>query len=403
MNILWLTLGAPFPPDTGVRIRDYNLIRQVAKKHAVTLLSLLYSNEEIASLAGLKPYCLEVDHVVMDSRSPWDNAYHLLTHFASGRPLATHPFYYPEMVRKIRSALMRNKPDIVQIEHSFLAPYITAIDREDRCRTVLSLHNIGSRQYGSMRWMKTDIPAKALWWLKWLAMLGWEAKWANRFDRVVTVSAVERDLFLRANPKLRIAVVPNGCDTTALQPLPEPATGNTVLYVGTLGYPPNVDAVLYFTRNILPLIQQKLSDVQFVVVGHRPPEAIRLLAERGEITLASSVTDVLPYYRQAKVCVVPLRAGGGTRIKILEAMALGRPVVSTSLGCEGLEVDNDQQLMIADTPGEFAEAVVHLLNDSMCRHRLSSAARRFIESKHDWSTIGAGLLHLYERLLGSGG
>jgi len=402
MNVLWLTLGAPYPPDTGVRIRDYNLIRQVAQRHSVTLISLLYSRDEIASLENLRRYCAEVDYVFMRPRSFGENASQFLLHLTSGRPPATYPFYYPEVTQKIRSVSKRNKPDIVQIEHSFLAPYITAIP-QNACRTVLSLHNIGSRQYGSMRRMKTGFVNKCVWWLKWLSMLGWETAWAGRFDQVISVSAADRDLLLKSNPNLRVAVVPNGCDTRALQPLPESAAGNKLLYIGTFGYPPNVDAVLHFTDCILPLIRQQIRDVRLVVVGHRPPEAIRRLAERGEIILAPPTADVLPYYREARICVVPLRAGGGTRIKILEAMALGRPVVSTRAGCEGLDVKSDEQLMIADTPAEFAQNVVQLLSDSWTRGRLVAMARSFVESRHDWSAIGSGVLHLYEQLLGYGG
>lgn len=398
---MWLTLGAPFPPDTGVRIRDYHLIRHVAQHHSVTLLSLLYSSDEIAALENLRGWCSEVDYLVMRPRSLRENASQFLAHIASGRPPATYPFYYPEMAQKIRNILQQNKPEIVQIEHSFLAPYAGAVQQRV-CRTVLSLHNIGYRQYGSMRRMQTGFANKGVWWVKWLAMLGWEANWAGRFNQIVTVSAVERDLLLRANPQLQVTVVPNGCDTAALRPLPEPAAGNSLLYIGTLGYPPNVDAVLHFTDAILPLIRQKIPDVRFVVVGHRPPEAIRLLAERKEITLAPSTMDLLPYYREARVCVVPLRAGGGTRIKILEAMALGRPVVSTTLGCEGLDVKNDEQLMIAGTPSEFARDVIQLLGDPLHCRRLAAAARNFVESKHDWSTVGSALLQLYERLPGCG-
>jgi len=398
MKILFLTLGAPYPPDSGVKIRDYNIIKQISQKHSVALLSLLYSPTEIESLAQLKQHCETVDGVLMRPRSGRKHFGHLMSQLIHRRPLATSPFYYPEMAEKIRRAVTARRVDLVQIEHSFLAPYVSAIPRGANCKTVLSLHNLGVKQYGRMRHLRMKPKEKALFWLKWLTMLGWEAKSAGDFDQIIAVSALEADLIKRANPRLRVAVIPNGCDTCVLRPLPEAANGNTLLYVGTLGYPPNVDAVLHFVETTLPIIRQHIPDVRFVVVGHRPPKEVQRLAERGELVAAGSVPDVLPFYQQAKVCVVPLRAGGGTRLKILEAMALGRPVVSTTLGCEGLEVKNHEHLMIADTPADFAHRVIQLLRDDELQRRLCQNARRLVEASYDWTAISGQLLQVYDEI-----
>lgn len=385
-----------------MKIRDYNLIKQISQQHSVALLSLLYSPDEIESVAQLKAHCETVDYVLMRPRSGRENVSHLWSQLVHRRPLATAPFYYQEMAEKIRRAVTTKQVDIVQIEHSFLAPYVSAIPRGVGCKTVLSLHNLGVRQYARMRHLKMNPKEKALFWLKWLAMLGWEAKSAGHFDHIIAVSALEGDLIARANPNLRVAVIPNGCDAQALRPLPESSDGQTLLYVGTLGYPPHVDAVLHFAETTLPLIRQQIPDVRFVVVGHRPPPAVQQLAARGEITMAGSVADVVPFYQQAKVCVVPLRAGGGTRLKILEAMALGRPVVSTTVGSEGLEVKDGEHLMIADAPADFAHRVIQLLRDDELRHRLCQNGRRLVEGRYDWSAISEQLLQVYDQLAREG-
>src|SRR5262249_50421747 len=298
----------------------------------------------------------------------------------------------------MRSTVIETNANIVQTEHSFLAPYVGAIPAATQCKTVLSLHNLGVRQYSRMRYLHVDPAEKAALWLKWLTMIGWEIRYASRFDQTITVSSLDRDLLREGNPKLPVAVIPNGCDTGALRPLPDTAGGNGLLYVGTLGYPPNADAVLHFTQAILPLIRRRVPDAKLVVVGHRPPAAVRRLADRGEIVLAGSVGDLLPYYKEAKVSIVPLRAGGGTRLKILEAMALGRPVVSTRIGCEGLEVSDGQHLLVADAPTDFADRVVQLLTDAQLCRRLCQNARALVESVYDWSVICHRLLRLYEEL-----
>jgi glycosyltransferase involved in cell wall biosynthesis len=166
-----------------------------------------------------------------------------------------------------------------------------------------------------------------------------------------------------------------------------------------MGYSPNIDAMLYFCDEILPLIQAQVPNVKLVIAGQHPAPAILKLAERAGVSVTGAVPEVTPYYQQARLSIVPLRAGGGTRLKILESMALGRPVVSTSLGCEGLQVVDQEHLLIADTPVEFAQRVIQLLQDRELRARLAGQARRLVESRYDWSVISANLLRVYHDLV----
>jgi len=398
MNIIFVTLGSPYPPDSGVRIRDYQIITRIAAHHSVTVLGLFYSQDEVRTVANLQQFCDRVDYEVMRPDSVWKALGRLSDHLKAGRPLATYPFYYESMAQKIRRAVLETGANIVQVEHSFLAPYIEAIRANAGCKAILSLHNLGVRQYDGMRHLNMTAAKKAEFWLKWLSMIGWEARYASLFDRTITVSELERDLLRSGAQGPAVEIIPNGCDTRTLVPLPEATAGNGLLYVGTLGYPPNADAVLHFTQTILPLIRRRVPDIQLVVVGHRPSRAVQRLADRGDIVLAGPVADLLPYYRSAKVCIVPLRAGGGTRLKILEAMALGRPVVSTRVGCEGLEARDAKHLLVADAPADFADRVIQLLTDARLRQLLCQNARALVESAYDWSVICQRLLLLYEEL-----
>jgi glycosyltransferase involved in cell wall biosynthesis len=165
-----------------------------------------------------------------------------------------------------------------------------------------------------------------------------------------------------------------------------------------MGYPPNIDAVLYFCNSIMPLIQNRIPDLKLVVVGHEPAPEIRELAERGNVTVTGYVENVIPYYQQSQVTIVPLRGGGGTRLKILESMALGRPIVSTTLGCEGLNVTDGDNIMISDSPREFAERVIQLLTDKGLRERIARNARRLVETHYDWAVISRKLMKVYHNI-----
>ncbi|MCP4404773.1 MAG: glycosyltransferase [bacterium] len=247
--------------------------------------------------------------------------------------------------------------------------------------------------------LRLGIRERIVFFVKWLLMLRWEREWASRFDRVLAVSAREAEWLRAADPRLSISVIENGIDTRQHQALPEPSEPHTLLFAGTMGYPPNVDAVLWFCREMLPRIQQQIPDVKFLVVGHHPSPEIRKLDERPNITVTGHVSEMRPYYERASVCIVPLRAGGGTRLKILEAMALGRPVLSTTLGCEGLHVQYGKELLIADTPEAFAKHAVGILQNCTLRERLAQEGRLCVEQGYDWSIIGQKLLNVYTQLL----
>lgn len=399
-TILWLTHGLPYPPRGGAQLRDFHLIRQASRHATILLVSLLESPDEAAYIPCLRDYCALVEGVVPERRTPWRHGRALVGGLLAGRPAATHPFVHEAMMAKIRALGDAWPIDIVQIEHSFLAPYVEAIGGRSGVRTILSFHNLGVTQYRQMwRLRGQSAGARALFVLKWLLLLGWEARYAGRFDRALAVSALEGERLRAANPRLAVAVIENGVDSRRLRPLAEASDGAEVLFVGTLGYAPNADAVLAFVEEIMPLVRRAGLAVRLTVVGRRPPPAVRRLAARADVIVAGDVDDVTPFYQRARVVIVPLRAGGGTRLKILEAMALGRPVVSTTLGREGLEVVDGVHLLIADTPRAFADCLIRLLTEASPRIALALAARRLVETRYDWEVIGERLREVHRELL----
>jgi glycosyltransferase involved in cell wall biosynthesis len=362
----------------------------VARSAEVRVCALLKDEVRIPDASPLQEFCASVEPFRVPASRGW--ARHLRDggrHAIAGRPLATYPFYFDEFAAMIRATAARSRADLIQIEHSFLAPYLAAAP--PACRTVLSFHNIGQLQYDRIAALHAGDP---VWRLKALAMRGWEASWAAKFDHSIAVSETDAQFL---GPET--TVIENGVDCGVLRVLEPPGAGKDLLFVGAFGYPPNADAVRFFTTEVLPLIQAREPSARLVVVGKQAGPDIKALAADGRIELHENVPDVVPYYRRAALALAPLRAGGGTRLKILEAMALGRAVVSTPVGCEGLAVEHGRELLIAEGATEFAEAVLRLLAAPALGCELATRARAVVEQTHDWRILGARLVALYRSIL----
>jgi glycosyltransferase involved in cell wall biosynthesis len=231
-------------------------------------------------------------------------------------------------------------------------------------------------------------------------MLRFEEETIRRFEGVLAVSEADRETFTRLYPGAAahpIHVVPTGVDTAFFAPdsdAPEaasPAGSKTLIFTGSMDWLPNEDAMLFFCRDVLPLVRAEESDVKLSIVGRAPTPAVKRLAAEHGVTVTGRVDDVRPYMREAAVYIVPLRIGGGTRLKIFEAMAMAKAVVSTTVGAEGLPVTGGEHLLLADEPRGFARAVVRLLRDLEKRRSVEQAARQLVVAKYDWSVVAGDL------------
>ena len=398
-TVLWLTYGLPWPTDRGGSIRYFNLIRQIAARYRVLLFAMLESADEARHVPELAPLCERVEWAVMRAGSEIERAREFVGHLLRGRPLATWPYCSRSLETKLRNLVGTGTVHILQIEHSFLAPFRDAVPHGSPCRTILSFHNLGETQYRSMLRMRSGALEKLGWLVKAALMRGWEARHAARFDRCLVVSDIDGQRLRAVAADAAVSLVPNGVDTAALRPLPEAAAGKGLLFVGHLRYPPNIDAVRFLACHILPALRVRIPEARLTVVGEGAPSVLREFSGRDDMELVGRASSLLPYYQDARVAVVPLRAGGGTRLKILEAMALGRPVVSTPLGCEGLAVEDGKHLLVANDAEGFAAAVMRLLTDRALVARLTGEARTLVERDYDWTGIAGRLLRVYDELL----
>jgi sugar transferase (PEP-CTERM/EpsH1 system associated) len=398
MKILFITDLLPYPPISGDRIRVYNIIRRLARQHRVWLFSM-FSPEGTTGVTHMEEFCERVEAIDIPRQNP---VFHLpgLMRFAfTGRPLGLKFFESEIQKNKIRELTKEEQFDIVNIEPSHMALYRESLTPNLHTKQVLGFHNIAFLQYERLYHFETTTIRKFRAWLHKVEMRHWEASYAKHFDRCTVVSEIERDLLLASNPHLVVNVIPNGVDTKIYRPLSAPdRSAPDILFIGSMDCVPVQDAAYYFTKEILPRIQVEISEIELWLVGKNPsPDLMQLNSAHVHVT--GRVDDILPYYQRCAVCVVPLRAGGGTRLKILEAMALGRPVVSTTIGCEGLEVVDGEHLLIADTPEQFSEKTVRLLRDRQLYQYISSNGRRLVEVHYGWDKIADQLMGVYVEMV----
>ena len=391
---MFITDRLPYPPISGDRLRVYNLLRRIAAKHEVWLASMLEAPAATEEVAHLSEFCAGLITAPEPRMHTLAHLPGLLRCGLAGKPLELKFHDSERFAADIRRITDAVRFDLVQIEHSFMARYIETLSTCPPSKHILDFQNTTFEQHGQISRLRIGRARQIRAWVYSVLMRRWEPRYAERFDGCTTVSEDDRHILISANPRLRIDVIPNGVDTTLYKPLMLPEAMDSLLFIGTMSYAPCTDAALYLCQEVLPRVRQHLSDTQAWLVGAEPPPMIVKLNGNG-IHVTGRVADVTPYYAKCAVCVVPLRAGGGTRLKILEAMALGRPVVSTSIGCQGLDVVDGEHLLIADTAELFVEQTVRLLTDKVLYQRIATNARRLVVDRYDWDAIAAKLEKVY--------
>jgi glycosyltransferase involved in cell wall biosynthesis len=315
-------------------------------------------------------------------------------------PLVILNYTSPLLMAQLERLLTQHNFDVIQIEGIFLTAYVQRI-RQLAPRALLNAdwHNVES---GLMeRYANNEKRFAHRLYAKRTASLvrKVEDQFIRTCDSHTVCSDLERQHLLSRHPGATVEVIPNGVDVQAFPLTPEAdPERRSIIFVGAMDYHANVDAARFFANEVWPAIYDRHPDLQFVVVGSKPVPEVRQLAERPGITVTGTVDDLRPYYQSALAAVVPLRIGGGTRLKILEALAAGTPVISTAIGAEGLPLLNGKNILIADSPTEMLEAVALLKQDSELRNNLVAAGRDFV-APYDWSAIGEKLLRFYDAQL----
>ncbi|MBM3129269.1 MAG: glycosyltransferase [Chloroflexi bacterium] len=388
MKLLLLTPQLPYPPQQGTTIRNFNLIRNLAPRHAITLLSF-GTPEELRAAAPLRELCRRIEIAPYPARTLAHRAWTTLT-----SPL-------PDMALRLKSAEMHTRFDsltrgetfdVIQVEGIEMARYVLPFAP----RPSLLVFDDHNAEYVLQRTAFESDARRAQRWhaalyslIQWQKLTRYERAICRAADHIVACSDADANAIraLIPNHQSPITVIPNGVDTELYTPVESVRDDPALVFTGKMDYRPNVDAMTWFAAEILPRVRAEIPRARLIIVGQKPAPKILALKRRPGIEITGWVADIRSHISAAAIYVVPLRMGSGTRLKVLEAMAMGQAIVSTTRGVEGIALTRERDVVIADTPEEFARATIALLRAPERRRTLGRAARALAEERYDWRAI----------------
>lgn len=392
MKILIVAAQFPYPPRSGFATRVYQLARRLSHRHSVTLLSYAWPHER-DGVAALSQE-MSVRAVPRDQMAVQTKRAAQAASLMSLRPYYCREVFSRRMQEAIDEVCAGESFDIIQLESSFLC----AFEFPAGPKLVLDEHNIESEVFRRMCESERSIPRRAFNRVEHARFRHWERRWWTRADGCVVSSDREVDAVRTAAPRTPLAVVPNGVDLEYFSPAGSPVQPRSLVFNGIMTYRPNLDAALYLLDEVWPHVRDACPDARLTIVGRGTQSALGGRRQAG-VDLFDEVPDIRPHLQHAAVVAVPVRIGGGTRLKVVEGLAMGKAIVSTSLGCEGLAVRNDEHLVIADDPRAFAARCVELFGDPDRAEALGLAGRALMEREYSWDLIGDRLEALHRELL----
>jgi len=399
MKILQLTTRLPYPPDDGGKIGIFNLTKYLSLRgHRIVLLSIISGQTKgtPGNIEGLGKWC----DVRVVYKNTGTNLWGLFLNLFFKVPYTISKYHSSKVKVAIKKILSKGGFDLVHIDSLHMAYYGQFIKHEFKLPLVLREHNVQATTMERYYKRQRNPLVKLYAYLQWKKMHRYEAKICEIFDKCLMITEEDKERIERMNPSVKTCIIPAGVDTSYFYPLKIEEESGSLVFVGDLSWLPNVDGVIWFYSRVWPRIKKASLPVKFYVIGRRPPEEIRKLSKKDQnIMVTGFVKDVRPYVAKCSVYVVPLRIGGGMRLKILEAMAMERPVVATSVGAEGIMATDRENIMIADSEADFAERVIELLKDRNPRRRVAQEGKRLIEQKYRWETVVEALEKEYFRVL----
>ena len=392
MKILYISFDPPyFPGGTGGETRQYHLVREMAKHHEFHYVGPRYE--------GIRLQMLEQFFRKLIMPAPRTFVVRVYSFIVKRLD-----FKYPKLVQQyewlrmtlmplIREALVSEQYDLIHVEHTNIAHWLHELD--SKVPKILSSENVKTVIW-ERYYQHTKGYERRRFYRDYCRFRRYESTYLRDYDCVIAVSEKDRDTFREfTQDSVPLLVVPNGCDTDYFQQTEPVSDQFELVFTGTMQYRPNVEAMLFFCREIYPIILAKVPRCRLKIVGNKPPPEVKALEKLGDIEVTGFVDDVRPYMASAAVVVVPLLSGSGTRLKILEAMAMGKAVVTTTVGAEGIDYTYGSDIIIADDPVSFAENVVALLADSPKRKMLGKNARELAEQKYSWQASAVSLEKAY--------
>ncbi len=393
MKILFVSRWFPYPADNGSKIRIFNLIKQLSRHHEIYLVSFTSAEPEDSILRFLYHFCRQVRFVAYHSFHP--TRLKALAAFLSRRPRSVVDTHSADMQCLVESVAQAYSPDLVIASQIDVGLYAAGLSCDKKILEEMEL----SLPYEAYQ-QETQTLARIRKGLTWWKQARYIAELVRHFDGCTVVSALEEQRLEQVSSNSTpICLIPNGIDINNLTGNFGSPIANNLIYSGALTYHANFDAMRYFLHEIFPLIRSHNPEVQLVITGNYDDVPVSQLPLDNCVRLTGYLPDVRPQIANSWLSIVPLRVGGGTRLKILESLALGTPVVTTSKGIEGLDIEPGQGIMIADEPRSFADAVLQVSGNPDLRATLSESGKQIV-AKYDWSIIGAKFCDFVEMITG---
>lgn len=397
LKILWLKTELLHPIDKGGKIRTYQMLKHLKRNHQVTYLSLCGEQEEQEAFDKAEEYSHHLITIPFAASRKYSAMFYadLAKNLVSPLPYALSRYHCDAMKKAVSREVLAQRHDVVVSDFLVAAPNTP---RHLPCAKVLFQHNVEAMIWKRHAQTASSAIKKAYFYGQWAKMRAYEQWACHEFDSVVAVSDSDRRVFFNDYGVKEVYDVPTGVDTDYFEPQQVQADSTNLVFTGSMDWLPNEDAMVYFADAILPRIVEKVPQVTVTVVGRKPTSILQQLAkEQPRIKLTGRVEDIRPHVAKAAVYIVPLRIGGGTRIKIYEAMAMQKAVVSTSIGAEGLPLRNGEEIFLADTPDKFAQFVVNLLQSPDLAQKLGQRARQVVCERFGWEKAANTFAEICER------
>jgi sugar transferase (PEP-CTERM/EpsH1 system associated) len=392
VRILFVT---PYVPSR-IRVRSFNLIKSLSTTHEIVLVSLIVDDYERAMVREIEEYCVSVDLVPLPK---WQAYAHCLLALPTLVPLRVAYYRSPAFAQRIKEVIRKQNIDVVHGELIKIVPALKAALADESIPVLYD--SVDCISWFLQQQMDTthNLFKKAFAYSELLKMRRYERKVLTGFDQLIITSVIDRDRLEEIIGQAQnIEVVSNCVDTDYFTTWTGPRMADSLVFCAKLDYFPNVQAILHFCEHTLPLIWQQRSQVRLTIVGNNPPGAVRELAADERITVTGYVPDVRPYLGMASVALAPLLIAAGTQFKVLEALAMSTPVVTTPRCARALGTEDGVHLLIAEEPQAFADAVVRLLNDTTFAERLGRAGRQFVIERYSWTEAAEALSRLYNAI-----
>ncbi len=390
MRILQFLPYLPYPPSNGGRVRSLNILEHLAKKHSIDLVCYVKPGEDVY-LAKLARLC---NHVYPIPRLGSPSIKRVRRLSFSLKPILVNFFTSEKAQAILRNLLIENSYDVIHIETNYIAHNLFVL-LKGSYPVVLVESNIESDLMQQLASHTNNVFWKFFWMFDAIKQRVWERKVWQQATRCAAVAINDANVITRIKGSNKVDLVENGVNID-LVPVGYPALiKKRILFVGNFSHKPNVDGILFFLRYIFPIIKEKIGDVVVDIVGENPPGEILSMPNLKDINTFGYVDDLRPFYERAMLSICPIRIASGSRIKILEALAYGHPVVSTRIGCSGLDVVDREHILIADSPSDFAQAICLLIESRELRRQIGRKGRRQVQEKYDWKKSADALLDCY--------